>query len=47
MNSVGAPGTAYASHMGSAQNKSAVVPSLPRHDTAEHATQPLGLLPYL
>jgi hypothetical protein len=28
-------------------HKRAVLPSLPRHDTAEHATQPIGLLPHL
>ena len=27
--------------------KRAVLPSLPRYDTAEHATQPIGLLPHL
>jgi len=25
----------------------AVLPSVPRDDTAEHATQPIGLLPHL
>jgi hypothetical protein len=32
---------------GITSHKRAVLPSLPRYDTAEHATQPSGLLPHL
>jgi hypothetical protein len=32
---------------GISSHKRAVLPSLPRRDTAEHATQPIGLLPHL
>ena len=32
---------------GITSHQRAVLPSLPRYDTAEHATQPIGLLPHL
>jgi hypothetical protein len=32
---------------GIATHRRAVLPSVPRYDTAEHPTQPIGLLPHL
>jgi len=32
---------------GISSDKRAVLPSMPRHDAPEHATQPIGLLPHL
>ena len=46
MNSEGEGNRVYLPH-GISSHKRAVLPSLPRYNTAEHATQPIGLLPHL
>jgi hypothetical protein len=46
MNSEG-EGNRVCSPYGITTHKRAVLPSLPRYDTAEHATEPIGLLPHL
>ena len=40
-------GTRVCSPHGITTDQRAVVPSLPRHDPAEHATEPIGLFPHL
>ena len=42
-----ASGTEYAYGYGNTSHKRAILPSLSRYDTAEHAAQPIGLLPHL
>jgi hypothetical protein len=40
-------GNRVCSPHGITTHKRAVLPSLPRYDTAKHATEPIGLLPHL
>jgi hypothetical protein len=40
-------GNRVCSPHGITTHKRALLPSLPRYDAAEHATEPIGLLPHL